>query len=210
MKSDCVPDAFVVEGPMAGGHLGFKKTQIEDPAYSLGMLVKETISTLRPYQERSGRAIPVIAAGGIYSGEDIHRFIGMGAKGVQMATRFVATHECDAHMSFKQAYLNAQEKDLMIIDSPVGLPGRAIRNGFLQDVSEGINKPFSCPWKCLRTCDFKNAPYCIGRALSQAKLGNMEEGFVFAGKNAWRVDRIISVKELMETLIREYQQAGAS
>ncbi len=207
MKSGCTPDAFVVEGPMAGGHLGFQKNQIGDPAHSLDALIEETLSAVRPHEERSGKPISVIAAGGVYTGEDIHRLMNLGAAGVQMATRFVATHECDAHIRFKEAYLNTRKEDLTIIDSPVGLPGRAIRNNFLQEVSAGVQKPFSCPWKCLRTCDFKKAPYCIGKALTQAKLGILDDGFVFAGANAWRVDRIISVKELTETLILEYHEA---
>jgi nitronate monooxygenase len=205
MKSGCIPDAVVVEGPMAGGHLGFKKEQINDPLYSLESLVSETILSVQPFEQQSGKAIPVIAAGGVYTGEDIHRFIQMGASGVQMATRFVATHECDADMRFKQSFLHARKEDLMIIDSPVGLPGRAIRNPYLDDVSAGGRKPFTCPWQCLRTCNFKEAPYCIARALTQAKHGNLEDGFVFAGANAWRVDRIVSVEELMQSLIREYE-----
>jgi nitronate monooxygenase len=210
LKSGCTPDAFVVEGPMAGGHLGFQKSQIGDPAYCLDTLVEETLSAVRPHEQRSGKAIPVIAAGGIYTGKDIHRLMDLGAAGVQMATRFVTTHECDAHIRFKQAYLNTREEDLIIIDSPVGLPGRAIQNGFLKEVSEGAQKPFSCPWKCLRTCDFRKVPYCIGKALTHAKLGKMEDGFVFAGANAWRTDRIVSVKELMETLVAEYREVSLS
>jgi nitronate monooxygenase len=210
MKSGCTPDAFVVEGPMAGGHLGFQKNQIDDPAHCLDTLIEETLSAVRPHEVRSGKSIPVIAAGGVYTGEDMHRLMSLGAAGVQMATRFVATHECDAHIRFKEAYLKTQEEDLIIIDSPVGMPGRAIRNDFLQDVSAGVQKPFSCPWKCLRTCDFKKAPYCIGKALTQAKLGILDDGFVFAGANAWRVDRIVLVKELMETLVEEYQSSVAS
>ena len=103
--------------------------------------------------------------------------------------------------------MNTRNEDLVIIDSPVGLPGRAIQNGFLRDVSDGACKPFYCPWKCLRTCDFKSAPYCIGNALAQAKRGNLAEGFVFAGANAWRVDQILSVEELMKILEKEYQEA---
>jgi len=208
LKHDCIPDAFVVEGPMAGGHLGFKKIQINDPAYALEHLVTDTIAAVEPFEQQAGRTIPVIAAGGIYTGADIHKFLQLGASGVQMATRFVGTHECDADIRFKQAYLRAKEKDLMIIDSPVGLPGRAIRNAFLQDVSAGEKKPFKCPWKCLRTCDFREAPYCIGMALSNAKQGVLEDGFVFAGANAWRVNEIVSVKELMGTLVLEYKTAS--
>jgi nitronate monooxygenase len=205
MRSGCIPAAFVVEGPMAGGHLGFKKEQLNDPLFSLETIVTETLSAVRSYEQRFGKAIPVIAAGGVYTGEDIHRFIRMGASGVQMATRFVATHECDADIRFKQVYLRARETDLMIIDSPVGLPGRAIRNAYLNDVSAGGKKPFTCPWKCLRTCNFKEAPYCIARALTQAKHGNLEDGFVFAGANVWRVNEIVPVRELMQSLVREYE-----
>ncbi len=207
-KYDCIPEGFVVEGPKAGGHLGFKREQLEDQAYALEALVPETIAALEPYRQHFSREIPVIAAGGIYTGADIYQFLEMGADGVQMATRFVATHECDAHIDFKQAYIDARNaNDLTIIDSPVGLPGRALCNKYLRDVSAGANKPFTCPWKCLRTCDFKNAPYCIALALTQAKRGVLDDGFVFAGANAWRVDEIISVKELMDELVEEYMES---
>jgi len=203
-----VPDAVVVEGPLAGGHLGFKKEQINDPNYSLEKIVKEVISVIKVFEEQFNKKIPVIAAGGIYSGTDIYRFIRMGASGVQMATRFVATHECDADIKFKEAYINCRKEDLIIIDSPVGLPGRAIRNKFLDEVSSGVRKPFKCPWKCLKTCDFKKTPYCIALALTNAKRGNLDEGFAFAGANAYKVDKIVSVKELIETLLMEYEKAA--
>ncbi len=208
LKHNCLPDAFVVEGPMAGGHLGFKKGQLTDPAFALEHLVADVISAVRPFEQQAGRPIPVIAAGGIYTGADIYKFLQLGASGVQMATRFVGTQECDADIRFKTAYLNTRKQDIMIIDSPVGLPGRAIRNPFLQDVSAGGKKPFKCPWKCLRTCDFREAPYCIGKALTNAKQGLLEDGFVFAGSNAWRVNEIVSVKELMDTLVLEYKTAS--
>ncbi|GAJ17288.1 unnamed protein product, partial [marine sediment metagenome] len=108
-----------------------------------------------------------------------------------MATRFVATCECDASIKFKEAYLKCRKDDLMIIDSPVGLPGRAIRNKFLEEVLSGVRKPFKCPWKCLKTCNFKKAPYCIALALANAQQGKLEDGFAFAGSNAYRVDKII-------------------
>ncbi len=203
-----VPDAVVVEGPLAGGHLGFKKEQINDPNYSLEKIVKEVISVIKVFEEQFNKKIPVIAAGGIYSGTDIYRFIRMGASGVQMATRFVATHECDADIKFKEAYINCRKEDLIIIDSPVGLPGRAIRNKFLDEVSSGMRKPFKCPWKCLKTCDFRKTPYCIALALTNAKRGNLDEGFAFAGANAYKVDKIVSVKELIETLLMEYEKAA--
>ena len=199
-----VPDAVVVEGPLAGGHLGFKKEQINNPDFALEKILPEVISVIKPYENEFGKNIPVIAAGGIYTGADIYKYIKLGAQGVQMATRFVATHECDASIKFKEAYLKCQKDDLMIIDSPVGLPGRAIRNRFLEEVSSGIRKPFKCPWKCLKTCNFKKAPYCIALALTNAQQGKLEKGFAFAGSNAYRADKIISVKELMANLSEEY------
>ncbi len=204
-----VPDAVVVEGPLAGGHLGFKKEHIDNPDYALEKILPEVIAAIKPYEEQFNKSIPVIAAGGIYTGADIHKFMRLGAKGVQMGTRFVATYECDAAPEFKQAYLNCRKEDVVIIDSPVGLPGRAIRNKFLERVSSGVKEVFKCPWKCLRSCDFKEVPYCIGRALTNAKKGNLEEGFAFAGANAYRVDKIISVKELIDTLIEEYGRSNA-
>ena len=199
-----VPDAVVVEGPLAGGHLGFKKEQIDDPDYALEKILPEVIAVVKPYEEQFNRSIPVIAAGGIYTGADIHKFMQMGAQGVQMGTRFVATYECDASDVFKEIYLSCKKEDIIIIDSPVGLPGRAIRNEFLERVSAGAKEAFKCPWKCLKSCDFKKVPYCIGRALTNAKKGDLEDGFAFAGANAYRADTIISVKELIETLVEEY------
>jgi nitronate monooxygenase len=202
-----VPDGVVVEGPMAGGHLGFKKEQIDDPACALEHLVPAVVETVRPYEDLAGRRLPVIAAGGVYTGADIDRFLEMGAAGVQLGTRFVATHECDADIRFKEAYLRAGRDDLVIIESPVGLPGRAIRNAFLDDVQSGAKKPYHCPWTCLKTCPFREAPYCIGDALISAKIGELDHGFPFAGANAWRVNEIVSVAELMQSLEDEYLAA---
>ncbi len=204
----CVPDAVVVEGPMAGGHLGFKREQIDDPEHTLEKILPRVIAEIKPYEEISGRSIPVIAAGGVYSGADIYKFIQMGAQAVQMATRFVATDECDASEKFKQAYVDCSQEDLVIIDSPVGLPGRAIKNRFLEEVSAGLKKPFSCPWQCLKTCDFKISPYCICIALTNAKKGYLENGFSFAGANAYLVEKIVTVKVLIESLIAEYKEAA--
>ncbi|MEE8471457.1 MAG: nitronate monooxygenase family protein [Dehalococcoidia bacterium] len=204
-----VPDAVVVEGPLAGGHLGFSKEQISHPDYMLERILPDVISELTPFEARFDKTIPVIAAGGIYTGADINRILQLGAHGVQMGTRFVATHECDASIKFKEAFVKCREEDIVIIDSPVGLPGRAIRNTFLDEVSAGIRKPFKCPWTCLRTCAVESAPYCIANALTNAKRGNLEKGFVFAGANAYRVDKIVSVKELIETLMEEYEGAAS-
>lgn len=204
-----IPDAVVVEGPMAGGHLGFKKENLFDPDFKLEKLVVEVIDEIKDFEQRFGKKVPVIAAGGIYTGYDIHKFIKLGSSGVQMATRFVATYECDASDEFKKTYIDCKKEDIVIIDSPVGLPGRAIRNKFIEDVFSGIKKPFKCPWKCLSTCDFNKVPYCIALALTNAKKGMLENGFAFCGANAYLVDKIMSVKELINTLLKEYQEASS-
>ena len=206
-KFDTVPDAVVVEGPLAGGHLGFKRDQIDNPQYALEVIVPAVVSVVRTYERQAGRGIPVIAAGGVYSGGDIRKYLQLGAGGVQMGTRFVATHECDAGMAFKRSYIDAQKEDIAIIQSPVGLPGRAIENRFLKQVAAGERKPFKCFWKCLKTCDYRQAPYCIASALKNAKDGDLENGFAFAGANAYRVNEIVSVKELMDSLESEFAKA---
>jgi nitronate monooxygenase len=185
---------------MAGGHLGFKAEQVDDPDFSLEKLVPEVVAAVQPYADDAGQPIPVIAAGGVYSGGDILKFLKLGAGGVQMGTRFVATHECDAAQSFKQAYLDAKESDITLIKSPVGLPGRAIRNRFTEKVAMGDKQPFTCPYHCIRTCVPEKSPYCIARALMNAGKGKLNGGFAFAGANAHRTQELTSVPELMNSL----------
>ena len=209
-KFNHVPDAVVLEGPLAGGHLGFKNPQIDNPDYALENLLSEVITAVKPFEEKFNKKIPVIAGGGIYSGADIYKFIQLGADGVQMGTRFVATHECDASLEFKTQYVNCNSDDIGIIKSPVGLPGRSIINKFLKDVAAGKKKPFKCPYKCLKTCDYKNAPYCIALALINAQKGKLDNGFAFCGQSASKVDKIISVRELMDTLEKEYEMETES
>lgn len=203
-KYKYIPDAFVVEGPKAGGHLGFKIEQINDERFSLEHLVKEVIETVKEFEIKLKKKMPVIAAGGIFTGKDIKKFLGLGASGVQMATRFVATNECDADDSFKQLYIDAKKEDTVIIKSPVGMPGRAIKNKFLDDVERGKKKPFTCPYQCIITCDYKTSPYCIAMALLNAQRGKFKHGYAFAGENAYKVNKIIPVKELMNKLQQEY------
>ncbi len=203
-----IPDAVVLEGPMAGGHLGYKWENIEDPAFRLENLLPEVIAEVEPFRKKYGKDIPVIAGGGIYTGKDIYEIMKKGAAGVQMATRFVATEECDAAPEFKDMYIKCKKEDIMLIHSPVGLPGRAVRNAFLNDVEAGLKKPFKCPWKCLRTCEYQNVPYCIALALTNAKLGKLENGFAFTGANAYRIDRIMKVQELVDSLEKEYSEAA--
>jgi nitronate monooxygenase len=204
-----LPDAFVVEGPLAGGHLGFSPEQLDDPGYLLQNLIPEVVEAVKVFERENGVKIPVIAAGGIYTGADILEFLKLGAAGVQMGTRFVATHECDAELAFKQAYVNAREEDLVILKSPVGLPARAIKNDFVDSINKGLKKQFKCPYHCITSCNCSDSPYCIAMALINAKKGKLKGGFAFAGKNAYRVDRIMSVKELMESLEEEYDKAAA-
>jgi NAD(P)H-dependent flavin oxidoreductase YrpB (nitropropane dioxygenase family) len=202
-----LPDAIIVEGPKAGGHLGFKEEQIFDNDYSLEKLVPEIVSELKIFEDKYNTKIPLIAAGGIYTGEDIHKILNLGASGVQMATRFVTTDECDASPAFKQAYIDAQSSDIEIIKSPVGMPGRAILSNFITKVREGKKQPKKCPFKCIKTCDITKSPYCIIIALINALKGNFENGYAFCGANAFRATKISSVKEIFQSLIKEYKES---
>lgn len=200
-----LPDAIVVEGPKAGGHLGFKPEQINDENYSLEKLVPEVVAEVKKFEDEYNQNIPVIAAGGIYTGQDIRDFINLGASGVQMATRFVTTEECDASDGFKQAYIDSKREDVRIIISPVGMPGRAIGNNFLEKVKLGYKHPIRCPFKCIKTCEISSSPYCIITALINAFKGNLEHGYAFAGSNAYLATKITTVKEIFQSLISEYK-----
>lgn len=205
-RTGLLPDAFVLEGPKAGGHLGFAEEHIFDEAFALEKLVSGVTDAARALEDKAGRAIPVITGGGVFSGADIARMLALGASGVQMATRFVATDECDADIRFKQAYVNAREEDVTIIHSPVGMPGRALDNDFIRAAREGRKKPFKCVFHCIKTCDPSTTPYCISSALINAMKGNLDKGFVFCGSNVGRVKSIVSVHELVESLRREYDE----
>ena len=209
-KFNQLPDAVIVEGPKAGGHLGFKPEKLDDPENALEILVPLVIRETRSIEDQTGRSIPVIPGGGIYSGADIRKFLDMGASAVQMATRFVTTEECDSSPAFKQAYIDSKEEDIAIIKSPVGLPGRVIRNQFIKDVEMGKRKPFKCPYHCIRTCDYLRSPFCIALALINAQRGRLKSGFAFAGTNAYRATKIVSVKELMDEIWNEYETSGIS
>ena len=199
-----VPDAIVVEGPKAGGHLGYKREQIDDSHYSLETLVPEIVAEVSKFGAEHDCHIPVIAGGGIYTGEDIYRTMELGAEGVQMGTRFVTTEECDADPAFKQSYIDARREDIEIIESPVGMPGRAIRSSFLERVKAGLKRPKACPFDCIRTCDVTHSPYCIMLALYNAFKGKLQNGYAFCGANAWRAEKIQTVRELMSSLSAEY------
>jgi len=202
-----LPDAIVVEGPKAGGHLGFKVDQLEDEHFSLEQVLPEVLQVAALYKEEKN--IPVIVAGGISSGEDIRRFIEMGAAGVQMGTIFVTTEECDASDTFKYTFVNAKSEDLRIIQSPVGMPGRAIDGEFIKSVANGTEKPKSCPFHCIKTCDYTKSPYCIVQALYQAAKGNMKKGYAFSGINVHLSEKISSVKDVITKLKAEFSKPKA-
>lgn len=204
-KYNYLPDAIVVEGPKAGGHLGFKKEQLTDDAFSLERIIPEVVAIANRYKDI--KDIPIIAAGGISSGEDIYRFIEIGASGVQMGTIFVTTNECDASESFKQVYISAQKEDILIIKSPVGMPGRAINGEFIKRVEAGLEVPKNCPVHCIKTCDYTKSPYCIMKALYNASRGNMKKGYAFAGINAYQAEKIRSVGDVIAILKQEFATA---
>jgi len=202
-----IPDAVVIEGPMAGGHLGFKKRELTGELQPLEDIVRDTREVLKPFEDKYGVHIPIIAGGGIYTGEDMFNIMQQGADAVKMGTRFVTTEECDASLEFKMEYINAKKDDIVIIDSPVGLPGRAVENDFIRSVNAGEKKPVKCAWRCLKSCDWRNVPYCIADALANAAQGNLENGFAFAGSNAYRATEIQTVEEVFNEIIEEYNQA---
>jgi NAD(P)H-dependent flavin oxidoreductase YrpB (nitropropane dioxygenase family) len=201
-------DAIILEGPLAGGHLGFSEEQLNQPEeYSLENLLPEVLRTVQAYEDKYGKKIPVIAGGGIFSGMDIARMLSLGASGVQMATRFVCTEECDVSQEFKQTYLDAEEEDIVIIKSPVGMPGRAIHNKFLKDLEIKGKLKIKCPYRCLSVCKVSEARYCIALALLNSYFGDVDNGLIFCGQNAYRCNKIVTVKELISDLLAELEAA---
>lgn len=199
-----LPDAIITEGPMAGGHLGFKPKDLKSGnAETLENLVVDVLKVTEEYEKRFKLNIPVIAAGGIFDGKDMAKFLNLGAKGVQMATRFVATFECSAADEFKELYIISGKNDVVIIDSPVGMPGRAIMTEFIKRVIHGEKIPIKCNYQCLKTCHPKTAPYCILTALFNAVSGDLDNAVVFAGSNVSRVKEIVPVRELMDGIVTE-------
>lgn len=201
-KYNYLPDCIVVEGPKAGGHLGFSLEELKGNLPKITDLVKEVIQSIKDFEITHNKKIPVIAAGGIFNGKDIGQVLEAGASGVQMATRFVATDECDAHPAYKEAYIKAKKEDIGLIVSPVGLPGRALMNRFTESVENNREKIKYC-YRCLLGCNPKTAPYCITDALVASVEGDVENGLVFLGTNADQVSSIVSVKTLLENLMAE-------
>ncbi|MCB6610554.1 nitronate monooxygenase family protein [[Clostridium] symbiosum] len=210
-KYKTAPDLVVVEGPLAGGHLGFDRDKLHDLGADTEHAadtfkkaeyddeIRGIIALVKEYAQKYEKEIPVVTAGGIYSHEDVMYQLELGADGVQVATRFVTTEECDAPMAYKQAYLDAREEDIIIVKSPVGMPGRAIRNHFLKEVEKGKQAITHC-YRCLEKCDQAKIPYCITKALVNAVSGDEENALIFCGSNAWRADKIVTVHEVMQEL----------
>ncbi len=203
-----VPDAFVVEGPKAGGHLGFSYEDLQSNKFSLGELVKDVVLIAKKLSSEYKKKIPVIAGGGITTGEQIKKILDLGASAVQIGSSFIATKECDASIEFKRAIINSSNNNIRLIKSPVGLPGRAIENDFLLAAERGEKRPKNCKFNCIKSCNPKTTTYCIADALLSAYQGNFESGFAFSGMNAHKIDAITSVEEVIQRLRVEYENAS--
>lgn len=189
------PDLVVIEGPEAGGHLGFSAEEIDEYTTGKTQSYDDEIKSIIGLADEL--EVPVVVAGGVYTREDMEHYLEMGAKGVQMATRFVTTQECDASQTYKQAYINARKEDIVIVKSPVGMPGRAIHNVFLDKVAAGERFMKGCR-QCISTCNPATAPYCITEALINAVKGDLDKGLIFCGSNACRADKMETVADIME------------
>lgn len=197
-KYDRLPDLVVIEGPRAGGHLGFTIEQLEQTTVEeFDAEIVKIIERVNEYAAQKDATIPVVVAGGVYTREDAEHYANLGAAGVQMATRFVTTYECDASEAYKQAYINAKKEDIILVKSPVGMPGRAILNPFMQRAKEGRIPHGKCH-TCISTCKPAETPYCITEALVNAAKGDVDNALLFCGTNAYRAEKIVHVKEIMD------------
>jgi nitronate monooxygenase len=203
-----MPDAIIVEGAKAGGHLGFSLDEVSTwgPG-SLESICADVLSVTGRYEKETGKHTPVIAAGGIYDGLDIARMLSMGVEGVQLATRFLATDECSLPANCKQIIVDAEEQDMAIIKSPVGMPGRAVKNDLVNRILNGEKMPMSCGYHCLKTCNPSEASFCIASALIAAHNGDDKNGLLMAGYNGYRIREIVPVKRLVDDLIAETSAA---
>jgi len=200
-KFNRTADLIVIEGPKAGGHLGFKKEELDKfDDLSYNEEIKEMIQTVRIYEKKFQTSIPVILAGGIYTNEDVRKALALGVDGVQIGTRFITTVECDADSRLKEAYLQAGEDDIVIVKSPVGMPGRAILNPFMKRVMSGEQIPHTSCHRCLARCNPQDIPYCITDGLIHAAKGNVDEALLFSGAYGYKAKRIETVQEVIELL----------
>lgn len=200
-KFDRLPDAVVIEGPKAGGHLGFTLEQLENvKAMNFKEEIKKIIAHAKEFAAKRKTEIPVIVAGGIYDRKDMEHALSLGADGVQVATRFVTTYECDASDAYKQTYIDAKKEDIVIVKSPVGMPGRAILNDFMKRAAEGPIPHGKCHL-CISTCKPAETPYCITEALVNAVKGNVEQGLLFCGENAYKATKMEHVADIMKEFL---------
>ena len=194
-------DAVIVEGPLAGGHLGFKKDKIDEETNSFDKNVQSVIEEVKNFENEFNKTIPVVVAGGVFTHQDMIKYLNIGASGVQVATPFVATYECDAHINFKNAFVNCKKEDIELTISPVGMPGRAIKNKLTETLKTQKVKITKC-YNCLIPCNPTSTPYCISSALIKAVKGDVENGLVFCGANAYRINKLSSVKEILNKLMK--------
>ena len=199
-------DFVVIEGCKAGGHLGFAEQDLfSGTCQTLDEILPEVLAEVKPYEAQFGHSIPVFVAGGVYTGADLARYTKLGAAGVQLATRFIATYECDASQGYKDVLLKAKESDLAIIHSPVGMPGRAVRTPLVERLEQGLRQaPTKCS-QCIKGCAPAKIPFCITHALIEAVKGNREEGLFFSGSNVERLDRMVHVRDIMDELMNEWR-----
>lgn len=203
-KDQTTADAIIIEGPLAGGHLGFHLDYLENSnAVNYDDEIIEIIKITKQYEEKYEKEIPVIVAGGIENQNDLDHVLSLGASGIQVGTKFVTTVECDAHSNYKEAYLNSKQEDIVFVKSPVGMPGRAIMNPFVQR-SNLDRIPVKACHNCIKSCNPKTTPYCITDALMKAAKGEVDDGLIFCGAYAYKEDKIRTVKDVIEDFIGKY------
>ncbi|MBQ7776569.1 MAG: nitronate monooxygenase [Lachnospiraceae bacterium] len=203
-KYQTTADMVVIEGPLAGGHLGFRKEEVEgitEEAYE--DTIQNIIQVVKEYATKYTKKIPVVVAGGIDTAQKVKRMFEIGADGVQVASPFVATVECDAADGFKQKYVEATKEDVQLVTSPVGMPGRAVRNSFVERVEAGVKEPITKCYGCIKNCKPAEIPYCITKALITSARGDAENGLVFCGANTYRIQGITTVQEVMNALLKD-------
>lgn len=197
-----LPDAVIVEGPLSGGHQGVPYEDCYKPEYQLEVLVPDVVEEAKKWGN-----IPIIAAGGIWDHNDILKFIEMGCAGVQMGTRFIGTYECDAPQTFKDILINSKEEDIVLMKSPVGYPARGVRTDLQKSIESSSAPEVKCISNCIAPChsgiEAKAVGYCIADRLADAVLDNKETGLYFSGSNGYRIDKVVSVSELMKELMGE-------
>lgn len=201
-KYHTTADMVVIEGPLAGGHLGFQKEEVQEiTEKDYEGTIQKIIEVVKEYAVKYSKKIPIVVAGGIDTAEKVKRMLELGADGVQVASLFVATGECDADVGFKEKYVSAQKEDIQLVSSPVGMPGRAVRNAFTERVAAGEKQPVKKCYGCLKKCNPAEIPYCITQALITSARGDADNGLVFCGANTYKIKEITTVEQVMRALL---------